>query len=373
MQGFVKRDNPISVDEKTKDIWKILWHSDVKKDHKSNYDPDVVDSLLPDTFIRTDLFAPKNPRGSQVLNVPDLEALFNYVVKNNDNPAIPVYENLFETVKKINVFGKLYNVKIIDNVPKTQEAYTGDFATKVNEAIQGNKLTLFIDTSNHTDLILNNAVTQVDGAPKNIVYAYTRATENDAAGKMNLKTSTSDVYRSRLYCESVDPGATQSVTYPNYTAESSGIGLSHFYCKYPVTLTQLPSSAKQRAKGGLNITMHYTKDGNTVEIPNGGNIATGTGTVKNKIKKALGITLSKETKELIFIAKHHGDVAQVLDKYRLIPSENYTNGDKYTIGDQTNNSQSCFVSIDVNAITKAFTVGIDNVWFNFFCYWLWSR
>ena len=72
MQGFVKRDNPISVDEKTKDIWKLLWHSDVKKDHKSNYDPDVVDSLLPDTFIRTDLFAPKNPRGSQVLILPYL-------------------------------------------------------------------------------------------------------------------------------------------------------------------------------------------------------------------------------------------------------------------------------------------------------------
>jgi hypothetical protein len=329
------------------DIWKLLWHCDVKKDHDNNYDQEIVNSILPDTILRTDFFTDKYTRGTNlntIRNPPDKEYLFNKVVTTQG--GIDVYPNVFDNnngINRVTVFGKIYKVKSF-KIPETPEEF------REIQEFMGLPFYLFIDTANHTEELIKNIET--------LTYAYTRATESDAAGKMNRKTSNDDRYQSRLYYESITPGATQYLTYPDYTPQSSGLGLTHFYCKYPVTLIQEPNTLDQQEKGELNIKMYYTKDGQNIKVIEGANIATGR-RQENKQKNGLNVNLSTIDKEIVFISKHHGDIAQVLDKCRTIPLTNYQNGLQRVF----NSDKSCFVSIDINAITKAFTIGIDSVWF----------
>ena len=318
------------------EIWRHLWHCDVKKDHPELYDRDIVNTLLPG-------------RG---LERPELnkEVLFNSVLGN------AVYEHIFTdpifmtTDQYVNsIYGKRYKLRTFD-IPITPEQ-----CRQIGAFMGDQPYTLFIDTANHTDELIKNI--------ENLRYAYTRATESDAAGKMNLSKSDDVNYLNKLYYEDIKPGATQHVTYPDYTVNTRSFGLSHFFCKYPVTLSQfsnvnITNPRNRNLYGKLIVKMEYTNNGRNIEIEEGANQATGR-KQKNKQMFILNVRSSGSEKELTFLSKHHGDIAQVLDKNRTIPLINYATKTA-SVFDQ---GRSCFVSIDINAITKAFTIGMDSIWF----------
>jgi hypothetical protein len=80
--------------------------------------------------------------------------------------------------------------------------------------------------------------------------------------------------------------------------------------------------------------------------------------LKNKeaLKKLLQIKSDNLLKEIVFISKHHGDVAQSLVKFRDVQMKCPLPPDTPDKTINTADYKATFVSIDVNAIIKALTI-----------------
>jgi hypothetical protein len=94
-----------------------------------------------------------------------------------------------------------------------------------------------------------------------------------------------------------------------------------------------------------------------VVIAEGANIAGGARRASNAVLKIKGISQAVLVKEMVFISKHHGDVAQSLVKYRDVALLQPFNDDEDDDDDlKTFDTKGAFVSIDCNAIIKALTI-----------------
>jgi len=370
-------------------FWITLWHVDVHKDHHEDR-ADIINGFLPDRGVYpTRLWnAWVNPKDPEVVVAKEetqgsrapiagktntFDTLFNYMFPGLGK-QLPIYSadgKPFEDWSCAAIqaatpahpaFAPTGSIDVAMNPQISDDAYSlkifqyrnPDKSFGVNmdsfrEFIGGHPLLLTVDTSVDLETLIGNY--------GGIAYGYTREIENDPAAKMNYLSSKDPTYQSNYYTERVvsEGGLNPSgVVYPSYTDGNDE--MSFFYCKYPVILSC--TGERDANKGTLNTSMSYIKDGNTINIPVGANKANGFEKAKDLIKSVFGITQSAEKKELVYISKHHGDIAQTMVKYRKIMLTNKSTNAVI----QSSNCKNVFVSIDMNACMKAFTLRNDFVW-----------
>jgi len=346
------------------DVWCRLIHIDVEKDHGTNYNTHTVNSFLPYDKYKSNFFGtPENDASGQLISrdfhgVMDKDGIFNAVVDTTIETINKINCNDEERTITIRITNEQYNYKCFDISGAENQERSDILASTIQQFIGPHTFSAFIDTSNKTEKLIGALPPNV----LNIVYAYTSAVENDAAGKMN-KTSVKgggfavenyNEFLRKFYLEKAPESkkGMKAITYPPFSNNTRSLGLSHVMCKYPITL-ELHNGTNFK-DGKLNVALTYIKDtGKTVRILENENIAT---KVRKTLKTVFRIQLSNNEKEKIFISKYHGDIGQVLEMYRDIELVN-------TDTKHTSDMKACFVSIDLNAILKAFTEGIDLVFY----------
>lgn len=331
------------------DFWKSLWHVDVHKDHGNTYDANIVNSYLPnygkyETTQEIDGFkissagqlSNRNGGDGKVLGFAEL---FKYLTDIDfaDIQGKPVgYKT--ESMLNQELIGKSvsYQIEIFgDNG-------AGQFPSKLDEFIGAHNIALFVDTSSHLPELLQNY-----DKNKKIIYAYSREIESDPADKSTYLTIGKQ-NQNKYYYELEAPSNPTIIAYPPYSSDDS---LSYFYCKYPVFLSN--NGIKDSKKYNLKATLSYVRDdGKTITITDGANTAGAFDKFKNGLKRILGIGSDNDLKQIVFISKHHGDVAQSLVKFRDIQMKCPKTGEVINTADY----KTTFVSIDVNAIIKALTI-----------------
>ena len=369
------------------DIWSRLVHIDVHKDHGANYDESIVNGFLPYTKYQTNVFGEGSERQTisrQTLGrFMDKDSLFDSVVSgitlsNLNNTAVDASGTLSNIPGGNSYDYKVWKVAYEQRDADTQAAQIQEF--------MGHPFAAFVDTSNKIEKLIGALPD-----PLKIIYAYTAAVQNDPADKMHklsvkskLEPDNYQKFLSKYFLEdttNMSKGGKSVIVYPPFDPTkplATQIGLSHIMCKFPVFL-ELYKSDDPNKKGTLNTKLVYTrhdeiKEGvkregseRTVVIHPGGNIATKKGSlsaadtdlvtispVNTFLKKLFGMKESDIKKEANFISKHHGDIAQVLEMHRNVI---------LTGGGSTSDMKSCFVSIDLIPIIKAFTEGIDFVFY----------
>lgn len=342
-----------------RDIWKLLWHIDVKKDHETDYDSDIVNKLLPNTKFERDLEnyggKPAGTNANDTVTLPTPKDTFNkdwimnYVLRRQEGGKF-LYPDLFTSGEFTNKDSPVrivsYPLGLQYEVITVPIDSAKEYVNTISEFFQGvgePRMYLSYDTGAHIEDVLQNA------NMANVFDAYTRASQSDPAGKPSTEK-----LGEKLYIEQAQPLA---ITYPSYS-DTPTFPLAHFYCKYTVNLIQHPDAVK-RAEGRLNVSMTYVKDtGEVIYVVEGANTAGAARKQKVLQKKGFQFTKIKDgksnEKEMIFISKLHGDVAQGLEEHRTIALERGVPPiDTVT----TEGSRFCFVSIDQNALTKYFTTG----------------
>lgn len=338
MEGSSPQVTPLEI------FYQQLWACDVKKDHGAeDFDSAIVKGLLPNS--------------SGILEtILDKEDLFNTVCGNSN-----FYNNLTsstlqegETGDIQQVFSKQqYVYKVFDNrkdpLPETI-ASINDFLTTREPIL---KIT---DTAAHSPELLVHL--------PNTFQAYTRETEIDPAGKSNPVSVVESIrqnFTNKFYVETQP--IPHIVEYPAYT--TSGTGLSEFYCNRNVFLHH--TGIRDPARGTLGVELHYqAKPGGdtTIKVHEEGNIAKCVQKLMNCIKRIAGIDSARELKEMVFLSKHHGDIAQVLAKYRNISLDLLQSA-----SNRTNTPirslyyTRAFESQDLNAVTKALCVNTDIIFY----------
>ena len=341
------------------DFWKTLWHVDVYKDHENTYDSTIVNSFLPDDGIySTDQIiddykissagqkANRNGGDGKVLG---FEELFKYLtaidladIKNQPVDGKIIESNLNETImgKKVN-----YQIQIFEDNGAGKE-----LLDNISNFIGQYNISLFVDTSSHLSELIENY-----DQTKKIAYAYTREIESDPADKTTYLTIGKDNQK-RFFYELEAPNNPTVITYPPYP-DTNAINpaitdcMSYFYCKFPVFLSN--NGIREAPKYNLKTNLSYVRnDGKIITVTDGANTAGAFDKFKNGLKKIAGLGSDKDMKQMVFISKHHGDVAQSLVKFRDVKmkcpkTEEVINTDDY---------KATFVSIDVNAIIKALTI-----------------
>ena len=352
------------------DFWKTLWHIDVKKDHPSEYDQDIVNRFLPNsTYTSTfgcnnniisqaGVQSGLNPSGIRggILNKDDI---FNCLIEGGPRTYSDLYDiaqgNLQMAQPEIYT---LNSALLGQNISYVVSSFTLD-GNGLNNFIE-HPTSLFVDVAlNIKDLIstYNNQAT----AEKPLVYAYTREIQNDPAFKITYETiagkSVEEKRRllgnkNNFYYEKLPPANGEKVVYPAFNDNNP---MSYFYCKYPVFLKY---NHLHKHNYTLDVTLSVQTQNGLIVIPEGANEA---GAI-NKSKVGQLAVWNKYPdsirKELVFISKHHGDVAQSLVINRKISLENPGQPPKQI---NSQNFQSAFVSFDLNAITKALTIGVPYI------------
>lgn len=330
------------------DFWKTLWHVDVHKDHGNTYDANIVNSFLPEggkytTTQEIDGFkissagqkANRNGGDGKMLGFAEL---FKYLsgINFSEIQSRPIgYKS--ESILNETLMGKQVKYQI--------EVFNDDgtgVPSKLSEFIGPHDIALFVDTSSHLPELLENY-----GKDKKAIYGYTREIESDPADKTTYLTI-GKPNQDRFFYELEAPNNPTIISYPPYTKDDP---MSYFYCKYPVFLSN--NGIREPKKYNLNSTLSYVRNnGNTITVTDGANTAGAFDKFKNGLKKVLGIGSDKDMKEIVFISKHHGDVAQSLIKFRDIQMKCPKTGKEINTADY----KATFVSIDVNAIIKALSV-----------------
>ena len=367
-------------------LWKLLWHIDVKKDHKENYDEEIVNSILPNPIMEVDLPDYISDAGnivekgiyaqgsqSKIPTSTGKDWLMNYIIRRDDGERF--YPNIFDdgiaegkTGGELNIcqvtsypLGKRYQVHVVP-VPRNEHTSQAEIIQEIQDFFQtqGDQPPMYVYFDTGADL--------PEFLPKlEVVFdAYTRASESDAAGKPNFGSVKVDAMKPKILYEfSQTKGGKDGITYDAYN-EVNPHALSQFYCKYPVTLESTGKSETQPYH--IDVTMTYIKDDKKFDIVEGANTASGGRNQKVRGKVAHNSKppppLTDHQKEMTFISKHHGDIGQILDKDRQILLKGWTDYDK--IGSKPINTaggRHCFASIDQNPITKNFTTGADYTMF----------
>ena len=356
---------------KLTDVWCRLIHIDVEKDHGTNYNTHTVNSFLPYDKYKTNFFGtPENDASGQLISrdfhgVMDKDGIFNAVVDTTIETINKINCNDEERTITIRITNEQYNYKCFDISGAENQARSDILASTIQQFIGPHTFSAFIDTSNKTEKLIGALPPNV----LNIVYAYTSAVENDAAGKMN-KTSVKgggfevanyDEFLRKFYLEKEPTQFNKtSITYPPFGEITRNNGLSHVMCKYPIIL-ELHNGTNYK-DGKLRVILKYIRNnGNdTVIVEEGENTATKR---RNSIQSLSAQKISPLKLEKIFISKYHGDIGQVLEMYRDIELVNTDNSGVIKKEENTKDMKACFVSIDLNAILKAFTEGIGLVFY----------
>ena len=361
-------------------LWKLLWHIDVKKDHEGDYDEGTVNSILPNPIMEVDLPDYRSDTGvivakgisaqgsqSKIPTSTGKDWLMNYIIRRDDGERF--YPNIFnngiaegKTGGELNIrqvtsypLGKQYEVHIVP-VPSNKHPRQAEIIQEIQDFFQtqGDQPPMYVyyDTGSHLEEFLPKLEVVVD--------AYTRASENDPAGKPNFGSVINPAMQPKILYELPQ---TKGLTYDAYN-EVNPHALSQFYCKYPVTLISEGKSKTQDYH--IDVKMTYIKDDKKFDIVEGSNTAGSVRKQKGRGKKAHNTTppVENNEKEMTFISKHHGDIGQILDKDRQILLKGWTDYDK--IGSKPINTaggRHCFASIDQNPITKNFTTDADYTMF----------
>jgi hypothetical protein len=345
------------------DFWKTLWHVDVYKDHGNDYNAKIINDFLPNggVYTTTQQYNGKNIttdgiKANRTLerNI-EFEDLFGYLTGKNytDLSKLPVGSIVnVELNSTLLGPGVRYDIKIFDRN-----------GNNMGEIIQGDKVAMYIDTTSHIPEMMSTFKSQNNGST--LTYAYTREIESDPADKITYQTINKNLInkdnQSSFYYEMTAPNNPTIIPYTSFTPNDN---MSYFYCKWPLFLeyngpTDKPGTPLNKRNYKLNVKLSYNRDGKAIKIEEGMNIA---GAAKNALLKLLGIETPDLLKEMVFISKHHGDVAQSLVKFRNVKMINPGEEERAKLARgepaiiNTNDYKGAFVSIDVNAIIKALTI-----------------
>jgi hypothetical protein len=346
------------------DFWKTLWHVDVRKDHEGTYDRGVVNSFLPEegkyetsqtftmdgkdyTISTPGVNASRTGKEELTSGNLGLHELFYYLTNQDIDGTFALNIDATATYElRADLMGPgiKYDIKVF-NINGTNLA-----------EYVGNDIALFVDTTSHLPELLNSYINQRKGK---IIYAYTREIESDPADKSTYLTigkgfidGEKEKNEQAFYYELEAPQNPTGIIYPPFEKDT---GLSYFYCNYPVFLTN--KGIKDRTKYTLDVELSYIKGDKTITVTEGANTAGALTKFKNGILKSNRLSPADDMREIVFISKHHGDVAQSLVKFRDVRMKCPQNAAEINTADY----KAVFVSIDVNAIIKALTIGIPYV------------
>ena len=320
------------------DFYRKLWHCDVKKDHGKSYDRDIVNSLLPVHL-------------TQAVAVPSKESLFNSIVTG--------FRSELDTgICQVPCINASYTYKVF---PINTQENVREVASSINAFLGDLEVIKITDTTRHGAELLVHL--------SNVKQAHTREVEYDAAGKMNpdsLSGNDKNTFKSKFYIELPGGGVNpKGLQYIPYTSSNQLGTISEFYTNKDIILHN--NGVKDASKGTLNVSFDYAneKGGRTTVIEKS-NIAKVLLRAKEFLHSIFGGLPEATRKEMVFLSKHHGDIGQVLTRYRdieLTPFNNITTAN--TTGNIRSTKYSiAFESYDLNAISKAFAVGTDIIWFH---------
>lgn len=351
------------------DFWKTLWHVDVYKDHKNDYNAKIINNFLPnggvytttqkynDKDITKDGIEANRNLGKNI----EFEDLLEYLTGKNYTKLSNLPVGSIDNAQLNSTLlgpGVSYDIKIFDRN-----------GNNMGEFIQGDKVAMYIDTASHIPEMMSTFRSQNNG--NTLTYAYTREIESDPADKITYQTINKNIKNKdnqySFYYEMTAPNNPTIIPYTSFTPNDD---MSYFYCKWPLFLeyngpTDKPGIPLNKRNYKLNVKLSYNRDGKQIRIEEGMNIA---GAAKNALFKLGGIETPALYKEMIFISKHHGDVAQSLVKFRNVKMINPNEEERAKRAKEkgeagiepaiinTNDYKGAFVSIDVNAIIKALTI-----------------
>lgn len=387
---------PRLISPQLKDFWKLLWHVDVKKDHgkpTSDYDSSIgiinkyvipVDKFESDLPFLKSFGVPSKTAIPSTGKNPEIDKnkLFNSLLTNLRKGNIPVEGDAYTYLNSLplteegtvdislSIKGNRYKFKVFENPVVDDNGVLIDeaFESKLESmhSFLGNyDILKYSDTSHRGSFIIGGWDPVKMGSSK-LYHVHNCEIENDPAGKTTLsslsklKASNNDLteklrkgFQSNFYSEVIR----NPINYPTYT-DSGKDPLSYFYCKRRIEILH---KGKDGENGNININFKIYFDNNKSElITDSMKIAGGLRAVYSKIKKILGFENKKDIQKII-ISKHFGDVGQVLSMFRDTALYNVRNHEDKIF---TKNFKKAFESYDLNAITKAFTVGVDYIFYH---------
>ena len=333
-------------------FWKLLWHCDVHKDHPNDYSAAAVNGLLPNSTIS----GVPAPAGHNISK----DILFRINCPIQSTGIIQDYKTIG--------FGGIARI-VNCCVPNTQ--YTVS-SFRVNTTAEGDCKRLenelkgflgqgpflkYIDTTRHGGELLTHWDNR---GPTKMLHAHTALIEMDPAYKINPLTNREPNFRQKFYYENIP----SIIEYPAFTEAISNNPLTYTYCNklFCVHNNGIVQSEGDRKRLNTKFVYFYTQS-MPIELTGKaeGNDNTAGNLCKflSKVSTALGFRrttpIDIANTEAFFVSKHHGDVGQVLEQYRdsklvRFDGENLINSNEYFF---------IFESIDMNAITKAFSIGVD--------------
>jgi hypothetical protein len=215
----------------------------------------------------------------------------------------------------------------------------------------------YIDTTKHGGELLTH---WDNSRGAQLFHAHTALIEMDPAYKINPATNRDQGFIDKFFYENMP----SIIEYPAFTPDTSNNPLTYTYCNKPFCVHNYGLLKQGDSRKHLNTKFIYLYEGMPIELTGktGGNDNTAGNLCKflSKITNALGLTqkpkLEQANTEAFFVSKHHGDIGQVLEQYR--PSNLVNNRGSNIV---SNNYNFIFESIDMNAISKALSIGVDCV------------
>ena len=342
----IPQGDHVNYDEREQ-IYRNLWHSDVKKDHGADsYDSGIVQSLLPDRYEPPSSTIPK-------------DVLFSTIVSD------------FVQWPEVNASGTCtvscisadYEYEVF---PLHKEGDRNSLTTisgRINKFLEHLQIVKITDTTVHGAELLPYL--------ENVKQAHTRETEYDPVGKMNPNSATADKreeFKNKFYIEIGGGGINpHGLQYLPYNDDTKGT-ISELYTNKDIMLNN--NGIKNKKTGTLDVSFSYENSDRITRtiVPEKANIAKVLENVEEFLQGLFGKgTPSTKRKEIVFLSKHFGDIGQVLTRYRDIALTPFKNIDSAKINRESDirtcNYALAFESFDLNAISKAFAVGTEIIWY----------
>jgi hypothetical protein len=364
-RGFFKKE---SIPNKwIEDFWLALMNTDIKKDHGKDYDLEIVKRIIANNTFHDELQKTmmivkgygsiEHNRvigGISEAGASDYDSLWNCLLydklesidrKNNTydkiiNSTIGKTGNLYVNGTPFEYTYQVFVRPVVDN--------TSDFNTKPINNFIGSDFVKITDTGRKIEEMI------MSWNSDTLHQAHTREVEIDAASKTRSKG-----IESKYWVETIQNNKNPIyVEYPKYEIGKKNNELSHFFSSRNVILEH---KGVVKATGKINVNLYYQNDKNEMtKLDSGLNTAAA---YTKKVKNAFGSKEADDIKEAIFLSKHHGDIAQVLSYYRNITLTNNFNNPQTDIRTKNKGFLHVFETIDILPTLKAFSIGVDCIWF----------